>query len=131
MIDVDNFKLYNDTYGHLAGDEVLKGVAMVMRQRFMRPTDLPARFGGEEFAVILPATPIAPLQTLGESLRVGVEELCILHSASEIGDRITISVGGASVIPKTGESFLQLIDRADEALYEAKRLGKNRVVIRN
>jgi two-component system chemotaxis family response regulator WspR len=131
MIDVDNFKLYNDTYGHLAGDEVLKGVAMVMRQRFMRPTDLPARFGGEEFAVILPATPFAPLQTLGESLRVGVEELCIPHSASDIGDCITISVGGASVIPKTGESFLQLIDRADEALYEAKNLGKNRVVMRN
>ncbi|HSI37888.1 MAG TPA: diguanylate cyclase [Methylotenera sp.] len=131
MIDVDNFKQYNDTYGHLAGDEVLKSVAMVMRQRFMRPTDLPARFGGEEFAVILPATPFAPLQPLGESLRSGVEELCILHSASDVGDYITISVGGASMTPKPGESFLQLIDRADEALYEAKDLGKNQVVIRN
>lgn len=131
MIDVDGFKQYNDTYGHLAGDEVLKKIAMVMRQRFLRPTDLPARFGGEEFAVILPATPLAPIQSMGEDLRRGVEELCILHSASDIGEYITISVGGASIIPKTGESFLQLIDRADEALYEAKELGKNRVVIRN
>lgn len=131
MIDVDNFKQYNDTYGHLAGDEVLKRVAIVMRQRFLRPTDLPARFGGEEFSVILPATPLAPLQSMGEDLRSGVEDLCILHRASDIGDYITISVGGASIIPKTGESFLQLIDRADEALYEAKNLGKNRVVIRD
>ena len=131
MIDVDNFKQYNDTYGHLAGDEVLKSVAMVMRQRFMRPTDLPARFGGEEFAVILPATPLAPIQSLAESLRKGVEDQCILHRASDVGDYITISVGGASMIPKPVESFLQLIDRADEALYEAKELGKNRVVIRN
>ena len=98
---------------------------------FLRPTDLPARFGGEEFAVTLPATPFAPIQTLAESLRKGVEDLCILHSASDVSDYITISVDGASVIPKTGESFLQLIDRVDEALYEAKELGKNRVVIRD
>lgn len=129
MIDVDDFKQYNDTYGHLAGDEVLKGVAYVMRQRFLRPTDLTARFGGEEFAVILPVTPFAPLQSLGESLRSGVEDLSILHSASTVGEYITISVGGATMIPQPTDSFLRLIDRADEAMYEAKVLGKNRVVL--
>jgi two-component system chemotaxis family response regulator WspR len=131
MIDVDNFKQYNDTYGHLAGDEVLKRVAMVMRQYFLRPTDLSARFGGEEFAVILPATPYAALQLLGENMRKGVENLCILHKTSPVSEYITVSVGGASMIPQATDSFLSLIDLADEAMYEAKELGKNRIVIRN
>lgn len=129
MIDVDNFKQYNDTYGHLAGDEVLKCIARVMQQRFLRPTDLTARFGGEEFAVILPVTPFAPLHTLGESLRSGVEDLCIQHSGSTVGECITLSIGGASMIPQPKDSFLRLIDRADEAMYDAKVLGKNRVIL--
>lgn len=131
MIDVDNFKQYNDTYGHLAGDEVLKRVAMVMRQHFLRPTDLSARFGGEEFAVILPATPFAALQLLGENMRKGVEGLCILHKTSPVSEYITVSVGGSSMIPQSTDSFLSLIDLADEAMYEAKELGKNQIVLRN
>lgn len=131
MIDVDNFKQYNDTYGHLAGDEVLKRVAMVMRQHFLRPTDLSARFGGEEFAVILPATPFAALQLLGENMRKGVEGLCILHKTSPVSEYITVSVGGSSMIPQSTDSFLSLIDLADEAMYEAKKLGKNQIVLRN
>ena len=131
MIDVDNFKQYNDTYGHLAGDEVLKRVAMVMRQHFLRPTDLSSRFGGEEFAVILPATPFAALQLLGENMRKGVENLCIPHKKSPVSEYITVSVGASSIIPQSTDSFLSLIDLTDEAMYEAKELGKNRIVIRN
>ena len=131
MMDVDNFKQYNDTYGHLAGDEVLKRVAMVMRQHFLRPTDLSSRFGGEEFAVILPATPFAALQLLGENMRKGVENLCIPHKNSPVSEYITVSVGGSSIIPQSTDSFLSLIDLTDEAMYEAKELGKNRIVIRN
>lgn len=128
MIDVDDFKRYNDTYGHLAGDEALKSVAMVMRQRFLRPTDLTARFGGEEFAVILPGTPFAPIQSLGESLRRGIEALAIPHRASTIGEYLTVSIGGASMVPQPKDSFLSLIDSADEAMYAAKKLGKNQIV---
>jgi two-component system chemotaxis family response regulator WspR len=128
MIDVDSFKQYNDTYGHLKGDEVLKTIATVMQQHFMRPTDLTARFGGEEFAVIMPATALSPLPSLGESLRRSVEDLCILHSASSVSEYITVSIGGTSMIPQSTESFLLLIDLADEALYQAKKQGKNQVV---
>jgi two-component system, chemotaxis family, response regulator WspR len=129
MIDVDNFKLYNDTYGHLAGDEVLKAIATAMQQSFTRPTDLTARFGGEEFAVILPATPIHPLHLLGEKLLHNVENLRIPHSASTVGECVTISIGGTSTIPQDETSFLYLVEVADAALYAAKKSGKNRVII--
>jgi two-component system, chemotaxis family, response regulator WspR len=128
MIDVDNFKLYNDTYGHLAGDEVLKRVASVMQESFVRPTDLRGRFGGEEFVVILPSTSLAPLERLGEKLRRNVEYLQIGHSASSVSDYVTVSVGGTAIIPQKEETFLHLIQMADGALYEAKKCGKNRVV---
>lgn len=131
MIDVDDFKQYNDTYGHLAGDEVLKSLATMMRQRFIRPTDLTSRFGGEEFAVILPSTPFAPIQSLGEGLRRSIENIAIPHRASTIGEYVTVSIGGASLVPQPTDSFLHLIDLADEALYEAKKLGKNHVVTYN
>jgi len=129
MIDVDDFKPYNDTYGHLAGDDALKMVAALMRRRFLRPTDLTARFGGEEFAVIMPATPFLPIQSLGEDLRCGVEGLAIAHRGSTVGECLTVSVGGTSMIPQSTDTFLSWIDRADKALYEAKVLGKNRVVM--
>jgi two-component system chemotaxis family response regulator WspR len=131
MIDVDNFKRYNDSYGHLAGDEVLKSVATAMQKSFLRPTDLLARFGGEEFVVILPATPPDAVRSLGEKVRRNVETLHIPHSGSTVGAYLTISVGGAATIPKKDESFLALIATADAALYEAKGSGKNRVVIRD
>jgi len=129
MIDVDDFKQYNDTYGHLAGDDALKQVAAAIRERFQRPTDLTARFGGEEFAVILPATPFLPIQSLGENLRFDVEELAIVHRGSTVGECLTVSVGGASMIPQSTDTFMSWIDRADKALFQAKLLGKNRVVM--
>jgi two-component system, chemotaxis family, response regulator WspR len=129
MIDVDHFKLFNDTYGHLAGDEVLKRVALAMQQSFVRPTDLTARFGGEEFMVILPSTPPAALQRLGERLKRNVEDLSIRHTGSTVSDYVTVSVGATAVIPQQQASFLHLIKIADAALYEAKRSGRNRVVV--
>lgn len=129
MIDVDNFKKYNDTYGHLAGDEVLKSIGSAMLRSFARPTDLPARFGGEEFVVLLPATPLDALLTLGDRLRANVEELKIPHTASACG-HVTVSVGGAATVPNAEDTLLALIEAADQALYEAKGTGKNRVVTR-
>jgi len=130
MVDVDNFKKYNDTYGHLAGDEVLKSIGAAMLRSFARPTDLPARFGGEEFVVLLPATPFESLTTLGERLRSNVEELKIPHSASGVCANVTVSVGGAAMIPRAEDTLLALVETADQALYEAKGAGKNRVVAR-
>lgn len=138
MIDVDDFKKYNDTYGHLAGDEVLKSVAATIGKSFLRPTDLAARFGGEEFVVVLPDTPFAPVQVLGERLRDNVVALQLPHSASTVAGHVTISIGGASIVPQRAEpplrkedSFLLVIESADAALYEAKKQGKNRVVTHN
>jgi two-component system, chemotaxis family, response regulator WspR len=128
MVDVDDFKRYNDTYGHLAGDEVLRKVAETTRKSFARATDLAARFGGEEFIIILPATPLDGAQSVGQRVRRSVENLRIPHSASTVGEFLTISAGGASTVPQRGDSFLVLIETADVALYQAKRSGKNRVV---
>jgi two-component system chemotaxis family response regulator WspR len=130
MVDVDDFKRYNDTYGHLAGDEVLKKVAETIQTLARRPADLAARFGGEEFILILPATHLAGAQYLGEKLRGIVQDLRIPHSASTVAEYVTISVGGASTIPQPRDSSLLLMETADAALYEAKRTGKNRVVAR-
>lgn len=127
MIDVDDFKRYNDTHGHLAGDEVLKSIATATKKSFQRPLDLAARFGGEEFVVILPTTPQTALQSLGERLRHNVEDLYIAHDAAA-GRHVTVSVGGATLVPRRQDSVLGLIESADKALYTAKRTGKNRVV---
>ena len=131
MIDIDNFKQYNDTYGHLAGDDVLRKVAEAIKQSCRRSTDLAARYGGEEFAVILPATPFIEIGRLGEKLCQAVEALNLPHGASSTGKHVTISVGGATMIPHHGESFVPLVDAADKALYEAKRAGRNRAVARD
>jgi len=131
MIDVDHFKQYNDTYGHIAGDEVLRQVAREIKQSCRRSTDLAARYGGEEFAVILPATPFIEIGRLGDKLCQAVEALNLPHGASSTGEHVTISVGGATMIPRHGESFVPLVDAADKALYEAKRGGRNRAVTRD
>ena len=128
MIDVDDFKKYNDTYGHLAGDEVLMDVGSVIQKCANRPTDLAARFGGEEFIVVLPATSLEHGRALGEKLCQRVEQLGISHSGSSAGKVATVSVGCASMIPQRGDTLVALVNAADHALYEAKHLGKNRAV---
>lgn len=129
VADVDDFKRYNDTYGHLAGDGVLKQVAVAIRTHCGRPADLPARFGGEEFAIILPGTDLAGACHLAETVRSAVEEAAIQHTGSTTGNCVTLSVGGIAAKPRDGGSLLDALIRADKALYEAKRKGKNRVVV--
>jgi two-component system chemotaxis family response regulator WspR len=126
MIDVDHFKRYNDTYGHLAGDEVLKKVAEAIRDGCRRSTDLAARYGGEEFAAILPLTPASDLPLIAANLGRSVEALRLTHPASSGGPFVTISIGGATIVPQTSSTVSELIEAADKALYRAKRAGRNR-----
>jgi len=129
MIDVDEFKRYNDSYGHLAGDEVLKSVAQAIQACVNRPTDLAGRFGGEEFVAILPSTALAGAQMIAEKIRAGIEALNLPHRASTGSGQVTISVGGACTVPRRGELAAVLIEAADAALYQAKRSGRNRAIV--
>jgi two-component system chemotaxis family response regulator WspR len=129
MIDVDDFKRYNDTYGHLAGDEVLQNVSRVIKASVARPGDIAARFGGEEFVVVLPNSSHASPRTFGEKLCESVERLAIPHRTAAASGVVTVSIGGAFSAPQLGDLLTDLIAAADAALYQAKRSGKNRVVI--
>jgi diguanylate cyclase (GGDEF)-like protein len=128
MIDIDCFKLYNDTHGHQKGDECLRAVAETIAKALWRAGDFAARYGGEEFAVIMPDTPLAGAAQIAERLRAAVEELDIGHAASVAGACVTVSVGGvvadAPYLPPE-----QLLACADAALYRAKRDGRNRACI--
>ncbi len=129
MIDVDHFKRYNDIYGHPSGDECLRRLSEVIRSCIHRPADLAARYGGEEFAVILPETPCAGAKTVAEHVRRQIQDLHIPHRENPAEEVITVSVGISTRIPSSGKGPESLVRTADEALYEAKRLGRNRVVI--
>ena len=129
VLDVDDFKRYNDTYGHIAGDSVLKQVATAIHTHCGRPSDLPARFGGEEFAIVLPGTDLAGAWHLAETIRKAVEGAYIPHTTSTTGGVVSLTVGGICARPRNGNSLLDALIRADKALYEAKRKGKNKVVI--
>jgi two-component system chemotaxis family response regulator WspR len=129
MMDIDDFKRYNDTYGHVAGDEALKKVGETLRNLLKRPADMAARYGGEEFTAVLPATSLAGAQQLAEQLRALIESRDIEHRASSVGSRLTVSIGGAALLPERTESIATLLEAADRALYQAKGQGKNRVVL--
>ncbi|NWB30448.1 GGDEF domain-containing protein [Pseudomonas gingeri] len=122
MLDLDHFKRINDNYGHLAGDKVLKIIASVLRKR-LRPSDFIARFGGEEFVLLVPGTPVAAGLKLAESLRAAIEA-CPFHFK---GERVTITVSIGVSAFKAGERSDHVLKRADEALYRAKDAGRNRV----
>jgi two-component system, chemotaxis family, response regulator WspR len=128
ITDVDEFKHYNDTYGHLAGDEALRRIAAAVQGSCTRPADLAARFGGEEFAIVLPNTASLGAQHVAARLREAVESLQIAHQGSAVLEVVTLSVGSATGSPQRGDTLLDLIDKADTALYQAKAMGKNRVV---
>jgi diguanylate cyclase (GGDEF)-like protein len=126
MVDIDYFKPYNDTYGHLEGDRCLKRVAEVLKKVLKRPADCIARYGGEEFVVMLPDTPLSGGAEMAEQLRAAVEGLQIAHSASRCSDVVTASFGVAE--GEAGEASCEaLLRRADDALYRAKKMGRNRV----
>lgn len=129
MIDVDDFKRFNDSYGHLAGDEVLRCVSQAIQFCISRPADLVARFGGEEFIAILPATAPGGAAVIAEKIRNRVEALNLPHRASSCADRVTVSIGAASGVPPRGAEPAQLVAIADAELYQAKRAGRNRISV--
>lgn len=127
MIDIDNFKPYNDEYGHPEGDAALKQVAKTLRQVATRPLDLVARYGGEEFALILPDTD-DPVE-IAQACRRRVEELGLRHEYSDVATVVTISAGVCTLYPSDSYEASQLTEWADDALYQAKEGGRNRVVV--
>ena len=126
MIDIDFFKAYNDTYGHVQGDELLKSMGMVFKRCLKRSSDFVARFGGEEFGVLLYATNAFQASIVAEKIRKIVENEIIYNSNKE-KTKVTISIGVCSVIPKRGSTHSFIIEEADKALYKAKMSGRNRV----
>ena len=126
LIDVDLFKSYNDSYGHLRGDNCLKEIADAALRAVTRSGDLVARFGGEEFAVVLPDTPNKGAMELAEQICAAICQLKLEHRSNPLGI-LTISVGCATAMPAMGRRPASLIQRADDALYAAKRNGRNQV----
>ena len=129
MIDVDFFKTYNDSFGHVEGDEALRKVAASIREASSRPSDLPARYGGEEFALVLPSTSPGGARLVAEKLRMAVAALKIPHIAPAEGASLTISIGLSTMTPVQGTDCRQLIMAADKGLYTAKNNGRNQVGI--
>ncbi len=129
MIDIDNFKQYNDNNGHLMGDTCLRTVAKAIAHQLKRPTDVLARYGGEEFAVILPDTTLEGAKHLAEILRQAIENLRVEDRGKDVQGLVTVSIGiscSETNVPFTTNS---LVNSADTALYQAKHEGKNRVVL--
>jgi diguanylate cyclase (GGDEF)-like protein len=127
LIDIDNFKKYNDHYGHGAGDECLRLVATTITNIIKRPGDMATRYGGEEFAVILPETDSVGALSVAETMRHAVEGLAHPHAGSPVTGHVTISIGVASIVPQRQGNLKDLINSADQALYRAKTLGRNQV----
>ncbi len=125
LADIDHFKLFNDRYGHIAGDECLRKVARTMHDCAKRPMDLVARFGGEEFVAILHGTGRDGAAILGEMIRSAIEDLEIPNNAVSSGSMVTLSVGVATVMPDAETAASDLVNRADQALYRAKGNGRN------
>lgn len=127
MIDVDSFKNYNDTHGHLKGNDVLKEIARILAGT-VRDVDIVARYGGEEFSIILPQTDREKAAAMAERIRAMVEGFSFYKKETQPGGKVTISMGIAT-FPHDGKSSSDVVGRADEALYQAKREGKNRVCV--
>ncbi|WP_348266821.1 diguanylate cyclase [Edaphobacter paludis] len=126
MIDVDCFKALNDRHGHLAGDECLRKIAGEFTSKIRRPQDIVSRYGGEEFAVILPGANAQWAFELAESLRLAIENLKIANNGSRVGPFVTVSVGLDTRVPEVGEPVDEIVAAADAALYLAKTQGRNR-----
>ena len=129
FLDLDEFKRFNDTYGHARGDEVLRQVAQTLDETFRRGGDLVARYGGEEFAVILPGVDARRAGLYAERLRRRIFRSTIPYDASPLSDRVTISGGVATVAPPQVVTPDDLLYAADKALYRAKCLGRNRIAM--
>jgi diguanylate cyclase (GGDEF)-like protein len=125
FVDIDSFKKYNDSYGHLRGDAVLAEVAKTLASSFTRAGDLVARYGGEEFAALLPATDAAGALELAEQARARVEARGIAHPNAEVGRILTVSAGVVSLVPDVRLQAVAFVEEADRALYQAKAAGRN------
>ncbi|CAN5258625.1 diguanylate cyclase [soil metagenome] len=129
MIDVDQFKNYNDNYGHQRGDQCLILIAAALSRKLGRPCDLVARYGGEEFVAVLPDTNADGALKLAESMRAEVESLTLEHAYSDVASHVTISLGVVTQVPQPNAVTSDLIGAADTALYRAKNSGRNCVVV--
>jgi diguanylate cyclase (GGDEF)-like protein/PAS domain S-box-containing protein len=125
MLDIDFFKAYNDIYGHQAGDEGLKAVAACLRKQVRRAGDLVARYGGEEFVVILPNTDLAGAREVAESMHRTVADMQLRHEGAPNGEHLSISAGVAVAVPQPDQTAAGLLEKADQALYRAKRSGRD------
>jgi len=128
MCDIDDFKAYNDHYGHQKGDNCLIQVATLLQEHARREGDMAARYGGEEFVIVMPATSLENAREIAEQMRIGIEELSIPHRFSSTDNIVTASFGVATIIPRQDQQSRILITRADKALYMAKQKGRNCVV---
>ncbi len=131
MIDVDHFKLYNDEYGHATGDDCLAAIAATIADVVVRTTDLAARFGGEEFACILPDTNSEGAFTMAENVREAIAALNVEHGKSTTASHVTVSIGMATCVPARDGDPTHFFESADNALYQAKEQGRNRVLAAN
>jgi len=130
MVDVDFFKGINDMHGHAYGDQCLATIARTLGQQALRAYDLIARYGGEEFVLLLPDTDTEGALVVAERMRAAIAELDIPNRSSPFNERLTLSVGVATAVPKAELAPSRLVETADQALYEAKHLGRNRVCSR-
>jgi diguanylate cyclase (GGDEF)-like protein len=129
MADIDHFKMFNDTYGHQAGDECLRIVASLIKDHARRPGDLAARYGGEEFALVLTNSSAEQARIIAEQVRKKIMETTIKYKKS-VSTNITVSLGVASMVPGIGQANPDaLILEADQAMYRVKRSGRNRVMV--
>jgi diguanylate cyclase (GGDEF)-like protein len=127
LLDIDLFKTFNDHYGHLAGDDCLRQLARTLSQCIRRPSDLLARYGGEEFACLMPDTDPEGALLVAQQMWTSFSNLNIPHAYSPVADRVTLSLGVATMIPLIGQPLFDLIRRADECLYSAKHNGRNQI----
>lgn len=127
LIDVDFFKNYNDTYGHQAGDDCLKQIALAIAKRIHRPCDFIARYGGEEFVVLMGTTNAGGAVKVLDEMRKIIEGLCIPNKASSISPWVSISAGVVSIVPTVDDNLDDFVKKADIALYHAKHCGRNQV----
>lgn len=130
LLDIDHFKIFNDIYGHQAGDACLRQVAEAMRRAAMRPQDLVARYGGEEFAILLPQEELAGAETVAQRVLAEIALLAVAHYGAPASPVLTVSMGVTSMIPHDGVEPGAIITMADALLYEAKAAGRNCYVLR-
>jgi diguanylate cyclase (GGDEF)-like protein len=131
LVDIDSFKAYNDWYGHQAGDDCLQKVAAALRDAARRPLDFTARYGGEEFAVILYNASRSYVSETAAQIHKNIADLGLPHSNSAVGDRVTVSIGIAHVVPSLHRSAQGFVQLADQSLYQAKEEGRDRSVSNN